>query len=310
MKKKIILDTDPGIDDLLAIMLAQRSSECELLGVTTVSGNCHVNDGTRHALAVRRLLDALELPICMGCHRPLTRSLRTQKYFFTVEETIPVPPDPDWRAQVNSRHAVNFLLEQVNRFPGEISLFPLAPLTNIATALIMDDSFAGKVKEIILMGGAARVPGNTFPTVEFNFMVDPEAARLVFEAGIPITMVGLDVTGDAALLPEDSAALERVNTPISCFVRDLTRHYLDAGRNCILFDPLAVAVGLQPSLLLDAPEAFVSIDTAGEFTAGTSVCDFQGLLRRPPNAKVAARVDVDGFMRLFWERVVGIKEWK
>lgn len=303
--KKVILDTDPGIDDLLAILLAASSPECDLLGVTTVSGNCHVFDGTRHALGMKALLEALDFPICMGCHRPLVRSLKTQMDLYGKEERIPIPHDPDWKQKIDVRHGVNFLLEQAQTYAGELVLFPLGPLTNVAAAIIMDQSFANNIQEIILMGGAARVPGNARPTVEFNFLVDPEAAAVVFGSGIPITMVGLDVTGKAALYSEDAARLHSLGTIRSDFIYKLTQHYISSGRPCVLFDPLAVAVGLLPELLIEAPEAFVAVDTSGELTAGTSVCDFSGKLGQRKNARVALRVDSEAFMKVFWERVVG-----
>jgi purine nucleosidase len=304
-KSKIILDTDPGIDDILAIVLAYASPEFELLGVTTVAGNCSVEDGTRHALVVREVLSAQQsFPISMGCARPLTRPLRTQKDIFGHEEDLPTPLNPRWREEIDPQHAVNFLINTILSSPGEVILFPLAPLTNIATAIIMQPAFAPAVKEIYLMGGAARVPGNTFPTTEFNFWVDPEAAKIVFESGIPITMIGLDVTGKTALFPEDAARLDALNTPVTRFIRQITRHYLDANRPCYLYDPLAVAVGLMPSIVMSAPETAVMIETQGEFTAGTSVCDFKGRLHQQPNARVCLEVDSDAFLDLFWQRVV------
>jgi purine nucleosidase len=304
-KRKIILDTDPGIDDILAIMLAYASPELELLGVTTVAGNCNVEDGTRHALAAREVLGAQQaFPISMGCPRPLTRPLRTQKDIFGYEENLPIPRNHHWRGEIDSQHAVNFLIDKVASSPGEVTLFPLAPLTNIASAIIMEPAFAPAVKEIYLMGGAARVPGNTSPTAEFNFWVDPEAASVVFESGIPITMIGLDVTGKTAIFPADAPRLDALGTPVTRFIRQITRHYLDANRPCYLYDPLAVAVGLMPSLSLFAPEAAVTIETQGEFTAGTSVCDFKGRLQRQPNARVCLEVDSDAFLELFWQRVV------
>ncbi len=304
IKQKAILDTDPGIDDLLAILFAYASPECELLGVTTVAGNCPVEDGIRHAMALKELLGADDLPISRGCYKPLVRPLRTQKTIYGMHERIPLDDDPMWHSRVDRRHSVDFLLEQVNRFPGEITIYPLGPLTNIAAALQLDPEFAGKVKEIFLMGGAACVPGNATPTAEFNIWVDPEAASQVFESGIPITMVGLDVTGEAALHREDIPALDAVQTPVGRFIREVTRHYLDEGHPCILFDPLAVAVGLLPELVIEAPKTAVMIETKGEFTSGTTVCDFHNRFKRNTNAHVCLRVDAPRFMDLFWERVV------
>jgi purine nucleosidase len=196
------------------------------------------------------------------------------------------------------------LLEQVARYPGEITLFPLAPLTNLAVAMIMDPTFASNVKEIFLMGGAAVVPGNTSPAAEFNLWVDPEAARLVFESGIPITMIGLDVTGKTALWPEDRAELDRLDTPVSRFIRKITHHYLDKPRPCYLYDPLAVAVGLRPSLVTKSALVRVDVETSGEFSAGMTVVDLKGTSGRTQNVNVCLEVDSEAFRQFFWERVV------
>jgi purine nucleosidase len=303
-RRKVILDTDPGIDDILAIMLANASPEFEFLGVTTVAGNVRVDEGSSNALAALKVIEAEHLPVVAGCYRPLTRRLRTQADVYGKDEDIGIDFNPNWRQQVDPRHAVNFLLEQVAKFPGEITLFPLAPLTNLAAAIIMDPGFAPNVKEIFLMGGAAVVPGNTTPAAEFNLWVDPEAARVVFEAGIPITMIGLDVTGKTALWPEDGPELDRLDTPVTRFIRRITRHYLDQPRACYLYDPLAVAVGLRPDLVTRSARVRVDIETAGEFSYGMTVADLKGRSGRTPNVNVCLEVDSEAFRQLFWERVV------
>ncbi len=303
-RRKVILDTDPGIDDILAIMLANASPEFELLGVTTVAGNVRVDEGASNALAARKVIEADHLPVLAGCHRPLTRPLRTQASIYGKDEDIGLAFDPTWRQQVDSRHAVNFLLAQVAKYPGEITLFPLAPLTNIATAIIMDPGFARNVKEMFVMGGAAVVRGNTSPAAEFNFWVDPEAARVVFESGIPITMIGLDVAGKTALWPEDAQKLDALDTPVTRFIRRITRHYLDQPRPCYLYDPLAVAVGLRPELVTNSVFVRVDIETVGEFSHGMSLVDLKGRSGRTPNALVCLEVNSEAFLQLFWERVV------
>jgi purine nucleosidase len=307
-RRKVILDTDPGIDDILAIMLAHASPEFEFLGITTVAGNVRVDEGTNNALAARQVIGAESLPVCAGCYRPLTRRLRTQADVYGKDEDIGIDFDPGWRQQADPRHAVNFLLEQVARFPGEITLFPLAPLTNLAAAIIMEPTFAANVKEIFMMGGAAVVRGNTTPAAEFNLWVDPEAARVVFESGIPITMIGLDVTGKTALWPEDRAELDRLDTPVTRFIRRITRHYLDRPRACYLYDPLAVAVGLRPELVTQSVMARVDLETAGEFSAGMTVTDLKGRSGRTPNVNVCLEVDSEAFRQLFWERVVNYRK--
>jgi len=309
-QRKVILDTDPGIDDMLAIMLAYRSPELSLLGVTVVNGNVHIDVGTNNALAALESLEAQHVPVCTGCWHPLLRPPRTQLEIYGAAENTGIALDPQWANRADSRHAVNFLIEQVCDNPGQVTLFTLAPLTNVAAAIIMEKSFAGNVAEIFMMGGAATVSGNTSTVAEFNLYVDPEAARVVFESGIPITMVGLDVTGKAALWPSDGQTLDKLDTPVAKFIRQITRHYFDRSEPCTLFDPLAVAVGIQPSLVKRAVQVRVDMEVIGEFTAGATIADLRGASGRGPNAKVCLEVDSDAFLKLFWERVIdfGLKE--
>lgn len=306
-QKRIILDTDPGIDDILAIFLAQGSPEVELLGVTTAAGNVKVDEGTHNAVAALNIFPSDRVPVCMGCWRPLVRELHTQAYFYGSDEQIGIPWNANWKDKIDSRHAVNFLIEQVRKYPGEVTLFPLAPLTNIASAIILDPTFATNVKEIFLMGGAALVPGNATPTTEFNIVVDPEAASVVFNSGIPITMIGLDVTGKTALWPEDVTLLDSIGSPVTNFIRLITRHYLDTPKPCYLYDPLAVAVGLNPALVKRQQKCRVDVETHGDFTAGTTFVDLRGFSRRSPNVNVCLEVDSEAFRAFFLERVINRK---
>lgn len=303
--RKIILDTDPGIDDILAVFLAHTSPEVELLGVTTVAGNCKVKEGCNNLVAARSVIGQGAFPIYKGAWRPLVRPLRTQADIYGKDEAIGIPFDPGYRVELAPGKAVDFLIEQVNALPGEITLFPLGPLTNIALAIILDPNFAGNVKEIFLMGGAARVPGNTWPTVEFNFFVDPEAAQVVFESGIPLTMTGLDVTGKTALYPADAQRLLDADTSVSRFVHAITRHYHDRNRPCYLFDPLAVAVGIDPSLITRSELLHVAIETQGTWTAGSTLVDWDGrMMGGRQNARVCLEVDSEAFNAMFWQRVI------
>ena len=183
-------------------------------------------------------------------------------------------------------------------------MFPLAPLTNIATAIILDPTFAKNVKEIFLMGGAAAVPGNALPTVEFNLFVDPEAAKVVFESGIPITMIGLDVTGKTALWVSDKELLEKQNSKVSKFIRKITRHYLDKNNPCYLYDPLAVAVGIDETLVTRSGMYHVDIETHGEYTSGTTAVDWYDSQKKQKNVRVCLEVDSNAFKKMFWDRVV------
>jgi purine nucleosidase len=302
--KKIILDTDPGIDDILAIFLACSSPEVDLLGVTTVAGNVKVNEGANNAVAARDVLSDNYFPIFQGAWRPLTRRLKTQADVYGTDEEIGIEYGTGWVDKIEKKKAVYFLIETINLFPGEVTLFPLAPLTNIASAIILDSNFSKNVKEIYLMGGAAAVPGNATPTTEFNLFVDPEAAKVVFNSGIPMTMIGLDVTGKTALWPADKDALDEYGTKISGFVREITRHYLDRNRPCYLYDPLAVAVGIDSTLITRNELYHVDIETSGEYTAGTTVVDWHNLSGKEKNVRVCLQVDSDAFRKMFWDRVI------
>jgi purine nucleosidase len=302
--KKIILDTDPGIDDILAVFLACASPEVELLGVTTVAGNVKVDEGTNNIVVAREIVGEDLFPIYQGAWRPLVRKLKTQADVYGSDEQIGIQFDEENLKKIEKTQAVNFLIETVKNFPGQITLFPLAPLTNIATAIIMEPTFSKNVKEIFLMGGAAAVPGNALPTVEFNLFVDPEAAKVVFESEIPITMIGLDVTGKTALWVSDKDLLDGYGSKVSNFIRKITRHYLDRNNPCYLYDPLAVAVGINDALVTCSEMYHVDIETHGEHTSGTTVVDWYNAQKKPKNVKVCIEVDSDTFKKMFWDRVV------
>ena len=220
-KKRIIIDTDPGVDDALTFLLALASPEIQLEALTITQGNVTVERGTRNALAVLELLNARNIPVAQGTSLPLVGPLLASDIVhgssglgnakLPEPQTKPVP-----------QHAIDYLIERFLAEPGELSLFAIGPLTNIALAIRKEPRFANAVKEMVIMGGAIREGGNITPQAEFNIYTDPYAAHIVFHSGIPITLIPLDVTHKCMLYAEQIKQLLQHETPITRFVADAT----------------------------------------------------------------------------------------
>ena len=301
--RPIVLDCDPGHDDALAILLAHGSPLVELLAITTVAGNQTLEKTTLNARRVCTVAGIRDVPVAAGCAAPLLRPLVTAAHIHGAsgldgadfdEPTVPL----------SDRHAVDLIVETVMGRPGEVTLVPTGPLTNIAMALRREPRIASRVREVVLMGGAFG-RGNVTPAAEFNIAVDPEAAAVVFEAGWPLTMVGLDLTHQALATPAVLARIEAVGTPAARTMGQLLRFFRDTYQREAqlasppVHDPCAVARVIRPELV-EVTDAFVAVETQGRWTSGMTVTDFHGKLGRPANARVATRLDVDGF----WELVV------
>ncbi len=329
----VLLDVDTGIDDALALLLALRSPELSLLGVTTVAGNVDVDQTTRNTLAVLELAGAGHVPVARGAARPLLRRLTTATFFHGPNGLGGVEL-PAARRAPEPEPAALFLIRQALARPGEITLVATGPLTNVALALRLDPTFGPALRRLVVMGGAARVPGNVSPVAEANFYADPEAARIVFEAGLPLTMVGLDVTA-RALFPADlyyRLNEARRRSPgrfdaLAAFCLDILDFYLQADLaaglpGSPLHDPLTVAALIWPELLHLEP-AFVTIETESPAARGQSVVnltgvvellthgpardDVSGLTRVAPNCDVAIEVDAGTFLERFCARL-GLEE--
>ena len=282
MSERVIIDTDPGIDDALAIVLALHSPELQISAITTVSGNVPVEVATRNVFRIMSLIPS--------CPR------------------YPVPS-----MTLSSRNAADEILYQLAATPQPITIIALGPLTNIAAAIKKDKAAMASAKRIVLMGGAIGVAGNITPAAEFNIYVDPHAAGIVFNAGIPITMVGLDVTYQVKLTADDIAAATAAhNTTASRFLIDCTRHPLESTAKrygesrLFLHDPLAVGVVIDPSFVVT--EAMpVDIETQGDITEGMTVADRRSIhpsLKKPPTADVCIDVDAPLFTDFFLKRVL------
>lgn len=305
--KKIIIDTDPGIDDALAIILALASpEEVTLEGLTTVHGNCNVNQGTINALSILELSQASHIPVAKGCSLPLVQpSLLAPETH--GDEGIGYAHLPAPITAPVKQHAVNFLIDKVLESPGEITIVPIGPLTNIALAIRLEPRFAEAVKELVIMGGAIRHEGNTTPLAEFNTYVDPHAAHIVYHAGIPITLVPLDVTYDCILTPSDINRLQEMNSPLAKFIVDATRFYVEFHDEyqkidgCVINDPLALALVFAPQLV-DTQSLYVDVDISGGVSMGKTFADFYNMENKPSNMNVALQVNARNFIELFLER--------
>ena len=307
-RREIIIDCDPGHDDALAILLALASAEeVEVLAITAVAGNVPLALTAANARAVVELAGRRDLPVHAGCARPLVRELVTAEYIHGRSgldgADLPAPTLP-----LAAAHALDALIELVRaRPPGSVTLCTLGPLTNVGMALLKAPDLAPRLKEIVLMGGAVG-EGNITPAAEFNIYVDPHAAKLVFEAGVPLTMFGLDVTHQALVTPARLAAIRALGTPVSAAVTGLLEFYniYDQTRRgrpgAPLHDPCTVAWLLRPELF-SGRACHVAIETRGEHTLGRTVVDWSGRREVPANATVIDRMDDDGFFALLTERL-------
>ncbi len=312
---RILLDTDPGIDDALALFLALASPDMRLEGITTVSGNVHVDLTTRNALALLELAGRADIPVSRGCDRPMVRQPVIADYVHgrngLGEVSLPAARQPP-----AAMHAVDFLIEKILSAPGEMTLVPIGPLTNIALAVRREPRIAQLVREVVIMGGALRVPGNVTPASEFNIYADPEAAHVVLHAGWPVRLVPLDATRQALLTREQTRALAAGGHPVTRLIQQMVLYYLDvyAGPRGItsftMHDPLCLAAALRPDLLT-WQAAYVDVELRGSLTLGETVAYFERLEDVDPalegahraNVQAAVAVDVEQFLAFYVERI-------
>ena len=300
--KRIIIDTDPGIDDAFTFLLALASPEIQLEALTTTQGNVTVEKATRNALSILELGHASQIPVAQGSVLPLVQPLRASADVHG-ESGIGNARLPEPSAQSIPQHAVDYLIERVLAEPGQISIFPIGPLTNIAMAIRKEPRFAEAVKELVIMGGAIQEGGNMTALAEFNIFVDPHAAHIVFHAGIPITLIPLDVTHKCLLKQEHVDRLMQIDSPITRFIRDAISVYiktsLELGHaGCALHDPLTLATILAPELFT-LKEYYVDVDISGGVSMGKTLADIFNVTKKPANMRVAMDVRGDDFIELF-----------
>jgi inosine-uridine nucleoside N-ribohydrolase len=290
---RVIIDTDPGVDDAFALLLAMHSPELKIEGITPVAGNVPLELTLPNALRMVEIAERKDIPVAAGAKSPLLRRLVTAAYAHG-ENGLGGAVFPEPTIKPVAQPAADLIRSIVRKYPKQVTLITIGPLTNVAGALNSDSDLASLVKGIVMMGGSLS-GGNITPAAEFNIYVDPEAAKIVFQSGIPITMVGLDVTRHTSLTDDHVRVLEAAQNPVSQAAAKIARHAIDHNREQgflvgpNMHDSLAVAAFLDPSIL-KWQEYYVDIETTGELTAGQTLgySPHAGDLRRRPDQEKQA----------------------
>jgi len=308
-KRPIIIDCDPGQDDAIALLLAMSSpDDLEILGITAVAGNVPLELTARNSCQIRDIGARDDIPVFAGCARPMQRDLVTAEYVHGVTGIDGIEIiEP--KLPLEDLHAVDFIIETLNAADDDsVTIVPIGPLTNIGTAIQRDPAILAKVTEIVIMGGAMREGGNRTPSAEFNILVDPHAADIVFHCGRPITVMGLDVTYQVLASPQrvdrirnlDNEAARATAGMLEFYSRHDSVKFGSVGAP--LHDPCTIAYLLQPELF-EGKQCNVSIETNSELTMGHTAVDFWNVTDFPKNAMWMHTVDADGFYELLTERL-------
>jgi len=302
-KRKFIIDTDTASDDAVALVMALNNSDIQVEAMTIVAGNVSLAQGIQNAMYTMNLCKK-SVPVYAGMEKPLLRPLETADYVHGKDGMgdIGLP----LRGFVpQSKHAVLELIDRINQAAaGEITLVCLGPLTNIAMAVLLDKSIAQKVNGCLIMGGVGLGRGNVTPVAEYNIWVDPEAAKIVFESGMPLKMVGWDISREYAVFDEAEAQkIRNVNTPLANFVVDICKtgaeHARKKGRKGFsLPDPIAMAVFLDSTIATETKMAFASVLTNDDDSRGQTVMDYAGETVKKPNMEVVLKADSERFRQL------------
>src|SRR6202167_1865927 len=321
--RRVIIDTDPGTDDALAILLALNSPEFKVEALTVVPGNVVAAQGLENALKLVSLAGRCDIPVAGGAQHPLNQKLITAQFWHGRNglANVELPPS---KCKVDPRFGPDLIIEMVHRHPHEITLITIGPLPNIALAVSKDPSIASLVKGIVIMGGSI-TGGNTDGAAEANIYNDPEAAEIVFNAGWMVTMVGSDVGERTLITRKYLAELQSSHGPQSDFIAKLADFYLTRSEKsgysgAAMYDPLAVGIALDPTLGT-LREMHVDVETKGEFTRGETVAnrmgsnennilhgdhyEIEGVVDLKPNARVCLASDADRFLELFVSRIRG-----
>lgn len=306
MKRKVILDCDPGIDDSLALILALTSEELEVVGITIVSGNVNANKGAKNAMKVLKLMGREDIKVFIGEEKPLIREL------ITAEDTH----GSDGLGEAGHQYidtdekinygAVDFILEKAKE--GDLSIIALGPLTNLARAIEKDKEGFNNILEVVSMGGAFKSHGNCSQVAEFNYWVDPHGAKYVFDKiEVPFTMVGLDVTREIILTPNYIELIKQIGGEIAEFIVNITKFYVDfhwkqeRTLGCVINDPLAVAYFIDRKLAIGFT-SYIDVVTEGA-AIGQTLVDVGEFYKKKHNALVLTEVDSKKFMKFFLERI-------
>lgn len=321
--QRVIIDTDPGTDDAMAIILALNSPELKVEALTVVPGNVDARQGLENALKIVSLAGRCDVTVAGGAQHPLNQKLITAQFWHGKNGLADVGLPPS-KCKADPRFGPDLIIEMVHKYPHEITLIPVGPLTNIALAVSKDPSIAGLVKNIVIMGGSI-TGGNVNGAAEANIYNDPEAAQIVFNAGWMVTMVGSDVGERTLITRKYFAELQSSHGPQSDFIAKIADFYLTRSEKsgysgAAMYDPLAVGIAIDPTLGT-LKEMHVDVETKGEFTRGETVAnrmgsdeknvlqldhyEIEGVVELKPNARVCLASDADRFLNLFVSRVKG-----
>jgi len=305
--RKIIIDTDPGKDDAVAILLALASPlELDLLALVAVAGNVPLARTEDNARCLLELGGRPDIPVYAGCARPMVRPPITAEHVHGDTGLLGLDlPEP--KAALRPQHGVDYLIDALRGAgPGEITLCLLGPATNVAMALVKAPDIAPRISEVVWMAGARSEGGNTTPAAEFNVHADPDAARVLLDSGVPLTLLPLDLTHQIRLAPERLVRLQRIDTAAARAVAALFSGAGDAPRHeregSPLHDPCVIAHLLRPGLFTGR-HINVAVETSSALTLGMTVADWFGVTARPANATFLNQADADGFFTLLFERL-------
>lgn len=309
--RNIIIDTDPGQDDAVAILLALASPELNVLGITAVAGNVPLTLTQKNARILCELAGRPDALVFAGCDAPMKRKLVTAEHVHG-KTGLDGPRLDDPTIPLQDKHAVDWIIETCRAAPAKsITLCPLGPLTNIATALTRAPDIKRAIEEIVIMGGAYFEVGNITPAAEFNIYVDPDAAKIVFEAGLPLTAMPLDVTHKALTTAARIDLFRKMGTKVG----DMTVAWTDfferfdkekyGSEGAPLHDPTVIAYLIKPDLFTGR-HINVEIETQSELTMGMTVADWWGVTDRTPNCMFMGDVDAEGFFDLLAERLASL----
>lgn len=308
MARHFLIDTDTASDDAVALVMALRHPGVQVEAITVVAGNVPVDQGVQNALYTVELCRQT-VPVHRGMPAPLTRSLETAQFVHGQDGMGDLGLPLSGRSPA-STDAIRVLRETIHQYSGNITLVTLGPLTNVALALRQDPAIASAVSECIVMGGTGQGHGNMTPVAEYNFWADPEAAKIVFESGLPLKMVGWDISRTYAVFnPEDTAALRAIDTPLARFCVDIQGTVRDFALTTTrlpgfdLPDPIAMAIALNPSVATRSNRYFVAIETESSLCRGQSIVDRLSLLGQEPNAEVVLGASRDRFLRVLTDAV-------
>jgi len=306
-KRRVILDTDPGIDDALAFLLLAASPEILLEAITVTHGNTTVDKCAKNALQIAQLCNLVNVPIARGASEPLVKTLSV------AEEThgdgglgYAVLPEPVLK--LSAMPAVELIINLVHKYPGEITLLCIGPMTNLALAILSDPSIVPLIKDVVYMGGTIHAPGNATPSSEYNVFCDPHAFDVVIRAGMAFTLVPLDVTYECLFQKRHMDRIQSKNPSVRKFIDDSTRFYMEfhdeyqSIDGCAINDPLAAALLIKPDLV-EYFDYHVTVELKGDHNVAKTSADHFKATGKAPNSKVAMKVDVEAFMDFFIERV-------